>query len=140
MALTKKKEKSITAKKTQKEEVAINQNDWLELEGELVIDVYQTNNEFIVQAPVAGVKPEDIEIAIENDVLKVKGKREKTKKIKEGDYLLKECFWGAFSKEIILPEKINKSRVEASIKEGILTIKLPKKKEKKGKKIVIKTD
>jgi HSP20 family protein len=114
-------------------------NDWLEMVGELLIDVYETPKDIIVEAPVAGVKPEDLEIKIEDDTLKIKGKRQRTQKIKKPNYLLQECYWGEFFKQVVLPSEINKSKIEANIKDGVLVIKLPKKKTgPREKKIEIK--
>ena len=109
-----------------------------EPEGELVIDVWQTPQEIIIQAPVAGVKADDLEIIFEDNVLKIKGKREMPARPKSADFLLQECYWGVFTKEIVLPTEINNSKITASTDQGILTIKLTKKKQVSAKKIKIK--
>ena len=122
-----------------KKEIKIKQEEWFNPEGELVIDVFQTSKTITIQAPIAGVKNEDIEILLENDTLKIKGDRKKPKRGKEETYLLQECYWGAFSREIILPVEVNKAKIDAEIKHGILTISIPKKNtETKSKKIIIK--
>lgn len=119
------------------EEVEIKKEGWFEPEGELVADVWETDEEIVVQAPIAGTKSEDIEIIIEGDILKIKGKRTNPENDeKDKKYLLRECYFGPFSKEISLPESIDKQSVRATIEEGILTVHLPKK-EIPGQKIEI---
>jgi HSP20 family protein len=111
---------------------------WFGQEGQLTVDVYKTNDYLIIQSAIAGVKPEDLDVSIENDVLTIKGSREKTAEIEERDYFYQECYWGAFSRQIILPEEVDPSRTEAKMKEGILTIKIPRIERQKKRKIIIK--
>ena len=110
---------------------------WFESEGQLAIDVYQTENELIIQSAIAGVKPENLDISIENDVITIRGGREKPFE-EEGNYFAQECYWGLFSREIILPVEVDPGRVEATIKEGILTIRIPKILREGKKKISVK--
>ncbi len=99
--------------------------DWLEPEGELTIDVYQTETELVIQSAIAGVKPEDLDISMERDVITIKGNRQKPFE-EEGDYFAQECYWGPFSREVILPAEVDPERTEAVMKDGILTIRIPK--------------
>lgn len=115
------------------------QQDWLTTEGELIVDVFHTPKEIIVQAPVAGIKAEELDVSFENDILKIKGERGRAQEIKNDNYLLQECYWGSFSRSIILPEKINKTKIEATVEEGILTITLPKKKVISDGKIKVRS-
>lgn len=115
------------------------EKDWFEPEGQLTVDVYQTKDELIIQSAVAGIKPEDLEILIEGDVITIKGRRENfSSLLSEGNYFIQECYWGAFSREIILPVEVDPNRVEATMKEGILTIRLPKISRERKRKISIK--
>jgi HSP20 family protein len=112
---------------------------WLsfgEEEGQLTIDVYQTENDLVIQTAVAGVKPEDLDVSIERDVVTIRGGREKQYQEK-GDYFIQECFWGTFSRQIILPAEVDPSQAKASFKEGVLTIRMPKIKREKKVKINI---
>jgi HSP20 family molecular chaperone IbpA len=113
---------------------------WFELEGQLVIDVYQTRNELIVQSAIAGVKPENLDISIEGDVMSIRGSREKPFEdaTTPGNYFVQECYWGPFSREVILPVEVDPGRVEATMKEGILTIRVPKILREKRRKISVK--
>ena len=115
-------------------------SDWLKAEGQLAVDVYQTETEFCVQAPIAGVEPEDIDISIENEMLIIKGERREPEQNKEKNYFYQECYWGPFSRQIILPEDVDIQRVKATLKKGILTIKIPRVRRVKKKKIVIQTE
>ena len=109
-----------------------------EAEGELAVDVYQTANNFIIEATIAGVDPENIVVSLSSDSVSVKGKREKVERVKNGDYLVQECFWGRFSRTIILPQDFDSDKAGASIKNGVLKITLPKINKIKSKKIKVK--
>ena len=114
--------------------------DWIKTEGQLTVDVYQTDSEFFVKAPIAGINPEDISVSVENDMLVIKGKREKKEEIKEKNYFYQECYWGTFSRKVILPEDVDTQRVKATLKNGILTVKVPRTKSTKKKKIAVKPE
>ncbi|MFH0854117.1 MAG: Hsp20/alpha crystallin family protein [bacterium] len=105
-------------------------------EGELSIDVYQDKNDIIVKSTIAGVKPEDIDISVNNDMLTIRGKREHEEIIDEKNYYYKECYWGNFSRSIILPCEVKTDKITAKLKNGVLIVSLPK--EKTEKKVAIK--
>ncbi len=106
-------------------------------EGQLTIDVYQTPNEVVIKSTVAGVKPEDIDISFTNDMITVRGKRKKEEEITTEDYYYQELYWGAFSRSVILPVEVDVDKAKADIKNGILTIQLPKSEKIKTKKIKV---
>ncbi len=108
-----------------------------EAEGQLAIDVYQTKNDLVIQSAIAGVRAESLDIILENDVITVKGVREKPFE-EEGEYFAQECFWGPFSREIILPAEVDPNRVSAELKEGVLTIRVPKLLKEKRRKIIVR--
>lgn len=121
------------------EKVPIEQkDDWLDSEGELTVDVYQTDKEIVIQSAIAGVEPEDLDISVEKDMVTIKGKREKQFEEKEKNYFYQECYWGRFSRKIILPAEVNSSKISASMKNGILCIRIPKIEGKKKTKISVK--
>ena len=111
-----------------------------ELEGQLTVDVFQDDENIIVQSTVAGVNPDDLEINITSESVTVKGKREKSEVVEEKDYFYQECFWGSFSRSIILPQEVDPEKSNAALKNGILTIKMPKLDRKKAKKLKVKFD
>lgn len=115
--------------------------DWLEeYEGELAIDAYQTGDSVIVKAPIAGVNPEDLDISITNEVVTVKGKREEEREISRQDYFCQECYWGGFARSYVLPLAVNPDRAEAALKNGILTIKIPKLEKSKTRVVRVKAE
>ncbi len=109
-------------------------------EGELSVDVYQTKTNIIVKATIAGVKPEDLEIYIHNDLLTIRGKREQEKEERDADYFYKECYWGGFSRSIILPVEVVADKVEANFKNGVLKIVMPKSQKSKIINVIVKED
>jgi HSP20 family protein len=107
------------------------QSDWFkDPEGELAVDVYQTDEAIIVQSAIAGILAGDIDISIANDLLTIRGKRKPMHDIPAEDYFWRECFWGSFSRSIILPVEVEEEKVDASLKNGVLTIRLLKKTNK----------
>jgi len=117
---------------------------WFEQEGQLTVDVFQTNDEIFVQSAIAGVGTQDIDITVENDMIIIKGRREKpTDLVPETgkkDYFYQECYWGPFSRQIILPAEVDSSKIEATMKSGVLTIKIPKIQKESKKKISVKSE
>lgn len=97
-----------------------------EQEGQLTVDVFQDDTNIIVQSTVAGVSPDDLDVSITNDMITIRGQRHHTYKVDPADYFYQECYWGTFSRSIILPVEIDSDRAEAKIKNGILTIRIPK--------------
>jgi HSP20 family protein len=97
-----------------------------EIEGQLSIDVYQDKNRIVVKSTIAGVKPDDLKISLHHDLLTIKGLRSSSQDINEADYLYRECYWGSFSRSIILPTEVDSKKVEAELENGVLTITLYK--------------
>jgi HSP20 family protein len=111
--------------------------DWLVPEGQLSVDVYQTKEELVIQSAIAGIRPDALDISLEGDVVTIRGKREKPNN-EEGDYFTQECYWGQFSRDVILPVDVDPNRVKAEMKDGILTIRIPKIFREKKRKILVK--
>lgn len=109
-----------------------------EEEGELTVDIYQRPDGFVIQSTVAGVKPEDLDVSITNDTVTIRGKRQRMEEVKEDNYYYKELFWGTFSRSVILPEEIEEDEAEATLKHGLLSIFLPKKKRNVVQKLKVK--
>jgi HSP20 family protein len=107
-------------------------------DGQLAIDVYQDNDYVIIKSIVGGVRPEDLDVSVTSDMVTIKGSREKNEEIAEDNYYYQECFWGSFSRSVILPCDIKTDQVEASMKNGILTVKLPKVEKNSATKIEVR--
>ena len=105
---------------------------WLEeYEGQLAIDAYQTNDSVVVKAPIAGVKPNDLEISVTDEVLTVRGHRKQEMEVEQGEYFVQECYWGSFSRSFVLPIPVDADQAQANLKDGILTIVIPKQEKSK---------
>ena len=91
-------------------------------------------------APIAGVKLSDLNVTMTEDVLTIKGKRYLEFEIPDQDYLTQECFWGDFSRSIVLPTSVDSSRINASFKDAVLKVTIPRTEPTKTKIIRIKTD
>jgi HSP20 family molecular chaperone IbpA len=107
-------------------------------EGELSVDVYQNQNEIIIKTMVAGVKPEDLDVAISRDMVTIKGKRETERAIADDDFFHKELYWGTFSRTVVLPQEIDVDSAEAVEKHGLLIVKLPKLDKNRSTKLKVR--
>lgn len=98
--------------------------------GQLPVDVLENKDEIRVVAPLAGVDIDAVEVVITEDVLTIKGRREldpELSSLRGVDYYAQECYWGEFQRSIILPMHAETSQIEATEKNHILTIRIPKK-------------
>lgn len=108
-------------------------------EGELSVDVYQTNSEIIIEAMVAGVKPEDLHLSITRDMVTIKGRRDGNTQVNHDDYFYKELYWGTFTRTILLPHEVEIEEAEAVEKHGLLIIRLPKVDKARQTKLKVKS-
>ena len=109
-------------------------------EGQLTIDVYQSGDFVIVKSIIGGARPDDLDISITSDMVTIKGARKNPDEVKAEDYYYQECFWGNFSRSVILPCDIRTDKVKAAMKNGILTIKLPKIEKNSSMKIKVEEE
>ena len=107
-------------------------------EGELALDAYQTKDDVVVQSTIAGVKPEDLDITVGSNMVTIQGERKRSEEINQGDYFYQECYWGGFSRSLTLPVEVDADRAQADIKDGVLTLVLPKASRSKIKKIKVR--
>lgn len=117
----------------------LHEEEFEEEDGELSVDVYQTQNEIIIEAMLAGVKPEDLQISITRDMVTIKGRRDGNTQISDDDYFYRELYWGSFSRSILLPHEIEIESVEAVEKHGLLIVRLPKVDKAKHRGIKVKS-
>ncbi len=97
-----------------------------ESEGELAVDVHEEPDAVVVRAPIAGVRPGDLDLSLHNDMLTIRGTRTDEPGSPDARVLHQECHWGPFSRSIILPVSTRADEATASLKDGVLTIRLPK--------------
>ncbi len=103
------------------------QGTWLgQPEGQLSVDVLETEQHVIVRSAIAGVRSEDLDITLYDDTLTIRGSRETQQIHDQHELIVQECHWGAFSRSIILPCHVDPDCVEAVLRRGILTITLKK--------------
>ncbi len=95
-------------------------------EGQLSVDVSEDDDNYYIRALLAAVKPEDLDVSYSDSLLTIRGKRSQKREVEEKNYLYKECFWGSFSRSIGLPAPVKADAIEASLKNGVLTVILPK--------------
>jgi len=94
--------------------------------GQLALDIFHLEKELVILAPIAGVKEEDISISITDDVLVIRGIRQQKFEIPEENYYTKECFWGNFSRSIVLPLEADTKHISAKFDDNVLEIHIPK--------------
>jgi HSP20 family protein len=118
------------------------EEDWLasDEEGQLTVDVFQTDNDIIVQSTVAGVRPDDLDVQITRDMITVRGKREQTREVSHDNYFYQELYWGSFSRSILFPCEVDVDGAEASLKHGLLTVKIPKLDRNRSERIKVKNE
>ncbi len=115
---------------------SVKNKNWLEEEGKLVVDVIENKDFYLIQSAIAGIDIKKLEIVFKSNMLSISGYRPRPDD-EYGNYLLQECYWGKFSRQISLDENIDPSHIKASIKDGILTIRIPRI-SKKQRKVEIK--
>ncbi len=101
------------------------------------LDVYQTADDVVVETTLPGIKPKDVTISIENDVLTIEGSSEKKTEVDEKDYYRKEIRSGSFHRAVALPSSVKGDDAKASYENGVLKIVIPKREEVKPKKVTI---
>lgn len=95
-------------------------------EGQLGVDILQTEDTMIIACPIAGVEKPDVKVSIQDDVLTIRGKRKKPVELENKQSLVSELYWGSFSRSIVLPDYIDRGKINARIQEHILIITIPK--------------
>lgn len=101
------------------------------------MDVHEDGEQLTVKLELAGMKKEDFDISLENDLLTISGERKVEREQREGESFRSERFHGSFSRTVSLPSPVKADKVSASYKDGILTVVLPKAEEAKPKKIQV---
>ncbi|HNZ73084.1 MAG TPA: Hsp20/alpha crystallin family protein [bacterium] len=103
------------------------------------LDIYQDKDSLVVEAPLAGINPDKVEIAVENDVMTIKGEVERQSEVEEKDYYRREVRSGSFYRAVQLPTHVLGDQADATYEKGILKITIPRAPESKPKKIEIKS-
>jgi HSP20 family molecular chaperone IbpA len=110
-------------------EFASVQNNFAPSEQQLAVDVYEDEDNLYVKSPLPGVKPENLEINIDGEILTIQGNSHEDFEQKTANFFCRECNWGSFSRSIVLPMAVASDRISAALANGILTVTLPKIKQ-----------
>lgn len=111
-------------------------DEWSEQgeEGQLAVDIFDTEKDIFVVSTVAGASEEDLEIVIHNDMMTIRGSRKSPIKVLADhspilEFFHKECFWGRFSRTIVLPHEVKNEFTSATLQNGVLVVRLPKREQ-----------
>lgn len=104
------------------------------------LDVSETATDYIVKVEVPGIDPKDIDISLMNNLLTIKGEKKQEKEEKDENYHLIERSYGSFTRSIRLPSQVQSDKINATYKNGVLRITLPKTEEAKKKEIKIQIE
>lgn len=101
------------------------------------VDIYETEHELVVKADLPDIKPEELDIRVENNILTIRGERKFEKKVSENNYLRVERTYGSFSRSFSLASTVNSEAIKAEYQDGVLTLTVPKREEAKPKQIKV---
>jgi HSP20 family protein len=104
------------------------------------VDIYETEHELVVKADLPDIKPQELDIRVENNILTIRGERKFEKKVEEGNYLRVERSYGSFSRSFALANTVNTEAIKAEYKNGVLTLSVPKREEAKPKQIKVNVE
>lgn len=105
----------------------------------LAMDVYQTDKDLVVKTALPGVKPEDVDISVANNVLTLKAELKEGREVNQADYFYQERRYGTFSRSVALPVEVDADKGEAVFENGVLTLTLPKTEASRAKQIKVKS-
>ena len=103
-----------------------------------VVDIFDKGGEVVIYAELPGIKKEDIDVRVENNVLTIRGKKDRREEVKEEGYFRAERTYGAFSRSFSLPTTVEVGKIGADYRDGVLTLRLPKAEEAKPRQIEVK--
>lgn len=101
------------------------------------VDIVESQNELVVKADLPDIKPEELDIRVENNILTIRGERKFEKKVDEKNYLRVERSYGSFARSFSLANTVNSEAIKADYKDGVLTLTIPKREEAKPKQIKV---
>ena len=101
------------------------------------VDIYEGEQELVVKADLPDIKPQELDIRVENNILTIRGERKFEKKVDEKNYLRVERAYGSFSRSFSLANTVNTEAIKADYQDGVLTLRIPKREEAKPKQIKV---
>jgi HSP20 family protein len=103
------------------------------------VDIYEDKDKYVVNAELPGMRREDIDVSLDGNTLTISGERKQEEEKKEGENYRSERYFGRFQRCVTLPSGVDANKIQASYKDGVLTVTLPKSEEAKPKQIQVKT-
>jgi HSP20 family protein len=100
------------------------------------LDVKEDENSVVVTAELPGIDRNDVEISVQDDMLEIRGQKSEEQKREEENYCMVERSYGSFSRRIVLPAEVDSEHAEATMQNGVLTLRMPKASPKAGKKTI----
>lgn len=116
---------------------AAKDEDYDTVPGQLAVDVYETADQLVIKARTAGVNRNDLDVSIADGVLTISGTLSSGDDAEATKWHVQECYWGEFSRTLVLPVAVKEDEVKAVLKDGVLTITFNKVKQEKAKVIPI---
>ena len=104
------------------------------------VDIFETEHELVVKADLPDIKPEELDIRVENNILTIRGERKFEKQVNEDHYLRVERSYGSFSRSFSLSNTVNTEAIKADYQNGVLTLRIPKREEAKPKQIKVRVE
>lgn len=104
------------------------------------VDIYETEHELVVKADLPDIRPEELDIRVENNILTIRGERKFEKKENEKNYLRVERSYGSFTRSFSLASTVKTEAIKADYKNGVLTLTIPKREEAKPKQIKVNVE
>jgi HSP20 family protein len=101
------------------------------------VDIFEGEHELVVKADLPDIKPEELDIRVENNILSIRGERKFEKKADEKSYLRVERSYGSFARSFSLANTVNTEAIKANYQDGVLTLRIPKREEAKPKQIKV---
>lgn len=108
-----------------------------EFPGQLAVDMYETDEKLVVKARTAGVNKEELDVSISDGILTISGTLSSGDDTNAINWHIQECYWGEFSRTLVLPVSVKEDEVEAVLKDGELTISFNKIRQEQAKKIQV---
>ena len=102
------------------------------------VDIAETDNEFIIKAEIPEVKKDEVKVTVDSGVLTIRGERKQEKEEKDKKFHRVERYYGSFMRSFTLPDNVDEGKIDASFKDGMLNLKIPKTEAAKPKAIEVK--
>jgi HSP20 family protein len=117
-------------------------DSWPEIKDTSIVprtEMYEEKGKLVIKTEMPGIKKEDVDISLEDDILTLKAEKKEEEVTEETDYYAREVHYGQYSRSIKLPFRVNGQKIAATLEDGVLEVTLPKARELKPKKIAVKS-